>query len=294
MEAILSAAATATNPAAFTTALAFGTAALSKIIYIILILAACSVATKILQNLVARYFSLRLKTPGNLPGSMTEQKKKTLLPLIQNVIKGLFLFIAAVSVLSQLGIDVASIITVAGIGAVAVALGAQSLMSDFIGGFFILSENLYEVGDLVTIQGKTGTVEVVSLRTTRLRAADGTVYIVPNGKVDIVTNMSREFICATVDVGVDYGADIPQVLKVLNDEMAAFAQTAEGLRKTPTVLGVTELADSAVTIRILAECTPGQQFAIERAIRLAVKQRLDREGISIPFPQRTVHLAKED
>lgn len=261
-----------------------------KLLYCIAIVIICSIAIKVLQKLVKRIFNGRLANNKY----MTERKTTTVMTLINSVIKYLVYFVGAVSILTKFGVEVASIIAVAGVGAVAIGLAAQSLVEDFISGFFILLEDQFAVGDLVTIQDKTGTVEAINIKSTRLRAANGTVYIIPNGQIKLVTNMSQDYMNAIVDVGIDYREDMPRVLELLNDEMDRFANTASGLRKPPTVLGIIALDDSAVTVRILAECMPGEQFHIERDIRLAVKQRLDKEGVSIPFPQRTVHLVKEE
>ena len=272
----------------------FLSTAASKAVYIAVIVAACAILIRLSRQLVRKYFQVRTKLASYLPNSVSEQKARTMEPLLNNIIKYLVCFIAGVSILSKLGVNVASILTVAGVGAIALALGAQSLMSDFIGGFFILSENQYAVGDYVTIQGHTGKVEAIGLRTTQLRAVDGTVFIITNGSVGIVTNMSNEFICAETTVGVAYDSDIPRVLEILNDEMQQFFHVATGLRKVPLVLGVDSLGESSVNIRVRAECAPGEQLHIQRDLNLAIQQRLEREGIQIPFPQRTVHMAKEE
>ncbi|GFI61402.1 small-conductance mechanosensitive channel [Clostridiales bacterium] len=128
------------------------------------------------------------------------------------------------------------------------------------------------------------------MRTTRLRDADGTVYIIPNGTISTVTNKCKEFINAMVDVGVAYEEDIDKVISVLKDELAQSMGSIDGLLETPEVLGIAGLEDSAVVIRIVAKCRVKTNFAVERELRLRIKRRFDKESISIPYPQRTIHL----
>ena len=140
----------------------------------------------------------------------------------------------------------------------------------------------------------TGTVENVTIRTTRLRDIDGTVYIVPNGTISTITNKCRDFMNAMVDVGVAYEEDAEHVIEVLKDEMNIAGSEVKGLQDIPNVLGIVGLDDSAVTIRIVAKCDIKENYGVERELRLRIKKRFDAEGISIPYPQRTVHLVSQE
>ncbi len=262
-------------------------AAFSKIIYCVIILILSAILVSILNTLVKKILSSRASR-------LDERKVNTIHSVLGSIIKVVVYFIAASSILTQFGINVASIIAVAGVGSVALAFGAQSLVKDIITGCFVLIEDQYGVGDVVTIAGVTGQVVDISLRTTSLRNPDGTLYVVPNGSVTIVESKSKQFMNAIVDVGIDYGEDMNKVLAVLNDEMDKVEGKIEGLRRRPDVLGITGLADSSVNVRIVAECTVGFNLPVERELRLIVKNRLDAEGITIPFPQCTVHMAKAE
>lgn len=260
-----------------------------KVFYCLIIVIICALLVRISRRLINTFF-MSSKTSARM---IDKRKASTLNSIISSVVKYIFYFVAIFSVLAYLGIPIASLLTVAGVGSVAIGFGAQSLVQDVITGFFILLEDQYGVGDIVTIQGNTGTVEEITIRTTRLRSADGTVYIIPNGSVGIVTNVCKEYMNAVVDVDIDYSENMDNVLKVLNNEMDKASENIEGLKSRPNVLGIIALNESAVTVRIVAECEIKENFRIERELRLIIKARLDKENISIPFPQRTIHIVKE-
>lgn len=263
----------------------FMMSAFSKILYSVIILIVSSILISVLDGFVKRILNSRLS-------KLEERKENTIHAVVGSIIKCAVYFVAGSSILTQFGVNVASILAVAGVGSVALAFGAQSLVKDVITGCFILIEDQYGVGDTVTIAGVTGTVTDINLRTTTLRNANGTVYVVPNGNVTIVESRSKQFMNAIVEVGIDYAEDMNRVLAVLNDEMDKAFGNIEGLRARPNVLGISALADSAVTVRITAECEVGYNYSVERTLRLLIKNRLDAEGITIPFPQCTVHIAK--
>lgn len=270
----------------FLTLQTFALAGLSKVIYCVVIVIVSFVLIAILNSILKKIMSTKL-------AHLDPRKSQTINSVLGSVIKFVIFFIAACSILTQFGISVASILTVAGIGSIAIAFGAQSLVKDVITGCFILFEDQYGIGDFITVDGVTGTVEEITLRTTSLRGVDGTLYIVPNGNVSTVANTCKRYINAVVDVGIDYKEDMDKVLEVLNDEMDKAESKVAGLKGRPTVLGITALDDSSVNVRIVAECTVKENFAVERALRLLIKKRLDAENISIPFPQRTVHIVKD-
>lgn len=224
---------------------------------------------------------------------MSERKAKTLNTITDSVLKYLIYVLGLLSILNYLGVPNSSLVVIASAGSVAVGLGAQSVVTDMMEGFFILFEDHYAVGDIVTIQGITGTVESVTLRSTKLRDPNGSVHIIPNGSVGTVTNLCCDFINAVVSVGIAYGESIDHALAVLEDEMKKTTDMEE-LLETPVVAGITGLDDSAVTIKIVAKCKVKTNLATEAELRRRIKNRLDAEGIEIPFPQQVVHLVKED
>ena len=222
----------------------------------------------------------------------SERKASTLSTVAGSILKYVIYFIGLVSVLKQLRVPTESLLVIASAGSVAIGLGAQGIAADMLEGFVVLFEDHYAVGDVVTIQGITGTVESVTLRSTKLRDAQGCVHIIPNGSLGTVTNLCCDYINAVVTVGVAYGASIDRTLAVLKDEMEKTTDM-ENILETPTVAGVIGLDDSAVTIKIVAKCKVKTAAVVEAELRRRIKNRLDKEGIDIPYPQRVVHLIHE-
>ncbi len=220
------------------------------------------------------------------------RKATTVMTVLNSALKYFMYFVALCQLLAVFQVPIgSSVLAVAGVGSVAIGLGAQGLIKDVISGIFILLEDQFGVSDFVTIEGKTGTVEAVGIRTTVIRSFNGDVHIIPNGEIKIVTNMSKEFKCAIIDVGISYNEDVDRVLRIMEAEMETCLGKVEGLISVPKVLGITELGNSCLNIRITANCEVGQSWAVERELRRLIKLRFDKEGISIPYPQLTIHNA---
>ncbi len=224
--------------------------------------------------------------------SATERRSATIAGLLRSLGTVLVMLLAGLFTLN-LFISIGPILAGAGVLGLAVSFGAQSLVKDVIAGFFILLENQFAVGDTIEVVGKSGTVELMTLRIVQLRDLEGVLHTIPNGQIGAVSNKTRAWSRAVVDVGVGYDAPVDQVLEVFADEARAFADDrvwGPQLDGPPDVLGVQNLADSAVVIRTLLKTLPGGHWAAGREFRRRMKNRLDREGIEIPFPQRTVHV----
>ncbi len=224
------------------------------------------------------------------------EKSETVLTVCSSVLKYFVYFCVACQILLIFGISPASILAVAGVGSVALGLGAQDLVGDIISGMFILIEDQYVVGDVIKIDSYQGTVESIGLKTTKLRSYDGDVYIIPNGEIKIVTNCCKNFNRAVLDISVSYEHNTEYVIDILTDELDKIFKSGsiEGILTPPEVLGVTDLGDNGVTIRISADTEAGRQWAVERGLRLKIKKRFDEENIIIPYPQRTVYIKKEE
>ncbi len=219
------------------------------------------------------------------------QRAKTMGDLLKSVITGVLVAIFGTMILSQLGVNIAPIIASAGIIGIALGFGAQSLVKDFLSGVFMIFEDQYGVGDVIDVGEAIGTVEAVSLRVTRLRDLDGTVWYVPNGEILRVGNKSQNWSRAVVDVGVGYDEDLARAKRVLG-EVAHDLWEDEDYRSViieePEVTGVEALAADAITLRVLVKTAPMEQWAVARELRQRIKARFDHEGIEIPFPQRVV------
>ncbi|MGE4215412.1 MAG: mechanosensitive ion channel family protein [Anaerotignaceae bacterium] len=270
-------------------AITFLTAGISKLLYCLLILIICAIATKLSTKSITTLFNSRLTQSRHIDS----KKSATLGAVMSSVAKYVIIFVGVCSILVNLGIPPTTLAAVLGTGTVAIGLGAQNVIKDLIAGFLILLENQFGVGDIITIEGKTGVVEDITIRTTQIRSFDGTLHIIPNGGISVVSNLCKEYANAIVDVDIAYKEDLETVLKILNNEMDLAAKELKALRNQPTVLGVIKLGDNGITIRTIAECEVKENFATERELRLRIKNRLDKENISIPFPQCTIHMAEK-
>jgi small conductance mechanosensitive channel len=207
--------------------------------------------------------------------------------------------VALMMLLSTFGVDITPLLASAGVAGLAVSLGAQSLIKDFIGGLLVLVENQYAVGDFIQVGNASGFVEQITLRATHVRALNGDLYVVPNGEVRIVANQTRAWSRVMVDLGVAYEEDLERALRILEGAASAFAQlptVAAELLEPPQVLGVAGLGDSAVTVRIAVKTQPGQQWLVGRELRKFLLATCEQEQVSLPYPRQEVwvHTAEQD
>jgi small conductance mechanosensitive channel len=192
-------------------------------------------------------------------------------------------------VIAQLGYNIAPLIAGAGIIGVALGFGSQSLVKDFLSGVFILVEDQFGVGDIVDLDGQTsGVVDAVSLRTTRLRAVDGTLWHVPNGEIRRVGNQSQHWSRALIDIQVAYDTDIEHAERVMAAVAHEIARGDSDVIEEPEVWGVEALGPHGTTLRLVVKTRPSEQFRVSRELRRRIKATFDEEGIEIPFPQQTV------
>ncbi|MET0902650.1 MAG: mechanosensitive ion channel family protein [Acidimicrobiales bacterium] len=204
--------------------------------------------------------------------------------------------IAVITILGELGVNLGPLIAGAGIAGIALGFGAQSLVKDFLAGIFIIVEDQYGVGDNIDVgelsgTPVSGTVESVSLRATKLRSVNGTVWHVPNGTVLRVGNMSQQWARALLDVSVAYGSDLELAqaeIKRVADELWQDSGWAGQVLEEPELWGVEALAADGVTIRLVVKTLPAEQFKVLRELRARIKAALDAAGVEIPTVQRTV------
>ena len=219
------------------------------------------------------------------------QRAKTMGSLLKSIITGILLAVVGTMALAEVGVNVGPIIASAGIIGIALGFGAQSLVSDFLSGIFMIFEDQYGVGDVVDVGEASGTVEAVTLRVTRLRDVNGTVWYVRNGEILRVGNMSQNWARTVLDITVAYGEDLAKVRRVLQDVAHDLWEDEEfkGLIiEEPEVWGVEALAPDGVTVRVTLKTAPLEQWAVAREMRQRIKARFDHEGIEIPFPQRVI------
>ena len=248
------------------------------------------VLTAVLSLLVRRF---RHKLEGS-PSATQELNIQRIATLTSTLSTTGIVVVWTVIVLMVLGlfdIPLGPLFASAGIAGVALGFGAQSIVRDTLSGFFILMENQFGVSDVVELQTTaspvTGKIEALTLRVTTLRAFDGTLHTVPNGNIQLVSNKSRGWARAIVDVRVAYGEDVDRIRGILDglfDEVRADPTLSDWIREGPNVLGVDAMGDYALVIRVIADTRPSKRWDTERALRERIAARLDAEGVKVPLP----------
>ncbi len=238
----------------------------------------------------------RALKPDKFKNELEEKRREdTLISTMNAVVRAGVWVIGGLLLLAEFGIDIAPLLAGAGIAGVALGFGAQSMVKDFLAGFFILIENHYRVGDVVELnQTVSGVVEQVTLRETVLRDLDGMVHHIPNGEITIATNMTLEFSGINLDIGVGYSTNLEKLEEVINNVGKSMANDADWQNKiieAPHFLRVSDFADSAIMIKITGKTEAMKQWEVAGELRKRLKVAFDKNGIEIPFPQRVIHEA---
>jgi small-conductance mechanosensitive channel len=238
--------------------------------------------TRLVPRLCRRLVrSLQLRTPLLRATARADNRAATIASVLASVFRVVVWVIAFLTILGVVGINLAPFVATATVVGAAVGFGAQSLVKDFLSGLLIVIEDQFGVADSVTVGDTTGTVEAVSLRTTRVRSFDGTVWFIPNGEIRKVGNSSEGFNQAIVDVEVPIGTDLRRAGEMAEDEARAIAAEPEWrdiILEPPVLLGVEQQTREGVTIRIVARTVSGQHAPVARAMRSRIVERLRREG----------------
>ncbi len=245
---------------------------------------------KVLANKGVKNFRIYISNQGK-----SEEEKKRL-ETLGRVFKyaatvGIFL-VAGMLILTELGISIAPILAAAGVLGLAVGFGAQSLVKDYFSGLFLLLEDQIRHGDVIEVAGKAGLVEDITLRFVKLRSYDGNIHFIPNGHIDSVTNMSRDYSCAVIEIGVAYKenlGDVFRIIKSVGSQLRADEDYKDAILDDLELAGVEEWADSAVMIKMRIKVIPLKQWGIRRAFLHKLKIAFDEYKIEIPFPHLTVY-----
>ncbi len=256
---------------------------------VLLIVIVMLLVLSVLRRVMGR---LRTMYEGRLPGPAEIQRADTLVHVIRDVARAMIFIVGSMMVLAEVGVDLKPLLAAAGLGGLAIGFGAQSLVKDVISGFFILLENSIRVGDVVEIAGVGGLVEEVRLRTITLRDLAGNVHVVPNGVIDKVKNMTKDFSYYVFDVGVAYREDVDEVMEALREIAAGLKNDpafAEDVLEPLDMLGVDQFGDSAVVVKCRIKTLPIKQWRVGREMNRRIKIEFDRRGIEIPFPHRTIY-----
>ena len=260
---------------------------------IVLIVVAAWISIAVLQRLVR---GIRVRVQARLEGAEAARRAETLGRVIRYLVALVISAVAVMLVLAEVGVSLAPILGAAGVVGLAIGFGAQSLVKDYFTGFFLLFEDQIRTGDVVNVAGIGGLVEDITLRHVRLRDYDGNVHFIPNNLITTVTNMSRGFAHAVMDIGVAYKENVSEALDIMRAVGAAM-RTDDMLR--PLILddleiaGVERLDDSAVVLRCRFKVTPLAQWTVRRSYLQRIKEAFDLRGVEIPFPHMTVYAGRE-
>jgi len=225
------------------------------------------------------------------PSLRSAARAETIGQVLRSLSTAVIYAFAAVYVLAELGLQLGPLIAGAGVAGVAIGFGAQSLVKDFLSGLFMLVEDQYGVGDVIDWGEASGTVEAVSLRTTRLRDVTGTVWHVPNGEIRRVGNKSQQWARAVLDILVATGTDVERAQEVLlatATRVCASEALLTDVLEPPEVWGVENMGPEGITLRLVAKTRPGGQWKVMRALRVAIQEAFITEGIKTPSPPGTV------
>jgi small-conductance mechanosensitive channel len=257
-------------------------------IFIVLIL--MIVSLRIIKIFTKEYFEKIIKTNGD---TELEKRSQTLKSIVKSTLNIVVITISALIILDKLGIQIGPILAAAGVVGIAVGFGAQRLVEDLICGFIILLEDQIRVGDVVEVAGKSGLVEKIDLKMVVLRDIAGNVHYIRNGKIDTITNMTRDYSRYVFDIGIAYRENVDEVIKIIQ-------QVDEDLRNDEVfgvdilepieILGLDKFDSSAVVIKARTKTQPIKQWGVAREFNRRLKNKFDELGIEMPFPHRTIYI----
>jgi len=263
---------------------------------IIIIAVGAWLLNKIISRIIIKAVRIAVVPDSNMSEEAEKKREDTLIRIFTGATRILLLLIAILMILQEIGLEIGPILAGAGIVGLALGFGGQYLIRDIITGLFVILENQYRIGDVVNIDTTGGLVEDISLRKTTLRDLNGTVHHIPHGEIKRVSNLSKKYARANLDVGISYSSDLEQVIKVINktgNELAEDPRFKDVIISPPQFLRVDDFADSAIIVKILGDTKPLKQWEVTGELRKRIKIAFDEEGIEIPLPQRVIHHAKE-
>ena len=217
------------------------------------------------------------------------KKGRAIVDMFCSLIKYAAVIVLLFFVLKTLGVDTTAILAGIGILGLVVGLGAQPLIADILAGLFIVFEKVFDVGDIIVVNGFRGTVKEIGIRTTQIVDAGGNVKIINNAKLQEVINMTDQLSLAICDIGIEYGESLERVEAILKEKLPKVKEAIPDIIDGPFYKGVAELGDSAVVIRFVANCDEGSKYQVERDMNRQFKLLFDENNINIPFPQVVVN-----
>jgi small conductance mechanosensitive channel len=246
-------------------------------------------------HLLVNRFEGDLASARGLDALERAKRIRTLGGLLHKAIVVIVSAVATLMILRELRLDIVPLLTGAGIAGLAIGFGAQTLVKDLISGFFLTFEDQVRVGDVISVGGRGGLVEEINLRTVVLRDFDGTVHVVPAGSIDVLSNKSKDFSYAVLEVGVDYDTDPDRAIGVLRDVGAglrAHESWQPHILADIEVVGIESLADWSIVLKLRMKTAPLKQWDVARELRKRIKTAFEASGIKIPVPRQEIVLVK--
>jgi len=273
-----------------------GTWVADHLLNIIIILLSGVIARILLTKLVRNIVKQTVR--HDLFPTETDRKKRlqTLDGLVGASVRVIVWVVVGITIINEVGVNTAPLIASAGIIGIVVGFGAQTLIKDFTSGLFIIAENQYRVGDVIEINGISGVVEDITIRTTVLRDLDGHLHHIPNGSIDVTTNMTMEHANLHEDITVGLDTDIEQLEHVINhvgEQLVNDSDLKRLIIQPPSFVRVTGFNDNGLVVKILGKTTPGDQWKVQGEFYRLLKKAFDKHHIDVPYPQRTIHQSKK-
>lgn len=220
------------------------------------------------------------------------QREDTLLEVARSVFNVLVAIIVIILLLLEIDINLQPFLAAGGALGLIMGFGAQNVLKDLFAGLYVITENQYQIGDIIDIDGDVGVVEDITLRAVSLRDLDGTVHHIPHGNVQRTSNLSKDYARVNIDIGVAYDTDLDEAIEIINTvgkELAGDEEWKQLVLTPPKFLRVENFGDSSIELKVLGETKAGNQWAVMGEFRKRLKSAFDQAGIEIPFPQRVIH-----
>lgn len=268
------------------------TGAITVVLIIIVAIASIWLLKRVIRRVITNRISqIRKETP---------EERAVRSDILSNIVTKLVVYtiviIAFIMILSVLGVNVLPIVAVFAAMAVGVGLAFQDIGRDYVRGVLILAEDWFRIGEWATVAGISGTVDHMDLRRTILRDLDGTMHVIPNRKIEIVSNMARDWASINLNIAVAYKENLDHVIEVINDVCQKFKNDnvwGEDLISAPKVQRINDLGNSGIEIKILGDTKPLRQWDLTGELRKRLKDRFDQENIEIPWPHTKVYFGNE-
>lgn len=257
-----------------------------KVFFVILV---AFMLYKFIHKLIARAVTLAVVTNKLSSPESEEKRERTLILIFSATARVAIIIVTGLVILQEFGVKVGPIIAGLGIIGLAVGFGGQYLIRDIISGLFIILENQYRIGDVVSFDQASGAVEAISLRMTTLRDLNGTVHHIPHGEIKRVSNQSKNFARVNLDIGISYDSNLDRVIEIINQtglQLAGDPEWKDMITKPPQFLRVDDFGDTAIILKILGETMPLRQWEVTGELRKRIKHAFDQNGVEMPYLQR--------